>query len=131
MLESGDRFNNTTTVTYDGNGRVWQIKDPLNMAYTLSYGTNGLTTIQDPGSPARTTTVTVDASRHIMTITDPDNVSTRFVTDATHLLSKVFNRRGDSITYAYHTSRKLQSLTLPPVQIYGLGILSPTETQYA
>jgi RHS repeat-associated protein len=131
MVERRDRFNNTTTLTYDGSGRVWQIKDPLNLAYTLSYGTNGLASIQDPGSPARTTTVTVDASRHITAMMDPDNVSTRFVTDAAHLLSKVFNRRGDSTTYAYHTSRKLQSVTSPPVPIYGLGNLSPTDSQYS
>ena len=31
-----------------------QIKDPANLALTLGYGANGLTSIQDPGTPVRT-----------------------------------------------------------------------------
>ena len=69
-----------TICVYDGSGRVSQIKDPLNLALTLSYGANGLASVQDPGNPARTTTITVDGTRSLTAITDPDNVSTN-VTD--------------------------------------------------
>jgi len=130
MVQLRDRFNNMTTVSYDGGGRVVKITDPANLADTLGYGTNGLASIKDPGSPSRTTTVTVDASRHLTAITDPDNVSTSFVFDANLLLSKLIDRRGDTTQFAYdNVSRKLTSVTSPPIQVYGVGTVTTTETQ--
>jgi len=130
MVQLRDRFNNTTTVVYDGSGRVSQIKDPANLALTLGYGTNGLATIQDPGTPVRTTSLNVDASRNLTAITDPDNVSTSFVFDATLQLSKVINRRGDTTTFTYDAlSRKLALATAPPVPVFGAGTISPTASQ--
>src|SRR5207245_720740 len=57
LVQLRDRFNNVTTITYDGSGRVSKVTDPANLAMTLAYGTNGLASIQDPGTPARTTSV--------------------------------------------------------------------------
>src|SRR6266567_996939 len=133
MTQLKDRFGNTTTVTYDGSGRVVKITDPATLADTLVYGTNGLASIRDPGSPVRTTSVTVDASRKLTAITDPDNVSTQFVFDATPLLWKVIDRRGDTTTYGYSydsLARKLSFLTFPPVPIFGAATISPTESHY-
>ena len=105
------------------------IPTSTNLALTLSYGPNGLASIQDPGTPARTTTVTVDASRRLVQITDPDNVSTNFVYDATLLLQKAINRRGDTTSFGYDgLSRKLTLITSPAVPVFGAGTVSPTET---
>jgi len=132
MVQLRDRFNNMTTVSYDGSGRVVKIKDPANLADTLGYGTNGLASIKDPGSPARTTTVTVDASRKLTAITDPDNVSTGFAFDGNLQLSKVMDRRGDTTTFSYDaSSRKLTTVTYPPVPVFGAGTVAPTVTQTA
>ncbi len=135
MTQLLDRFGNATTITYDGSGRVSQIKDPVNLALTLSYGATGLASIQDPGTPARTTAVTVDASRHLTAIIDPDGISTRFTTDQTHVLWKVFDRRGDSTMFGYDGgSRKLTFITYPPVRLVlssgAISVSSPTESRY-
>src|SRR5207302_8276992 len=71
-----DRFGNRDSVVYDASNRVSTLLDPLNLAITLAYDANGLTSIQDPGG--RVTDVVVDASRRLTTVTDPDNVSTTF-----------------------------------------------------
>src|SRR5205807_3024575 len=122
LVQLRDRFNNTTNITYDGSGRVWQVSDPASKTITLTYGANGLASIQDPGTPARTTTITVDGSRHLTAITDPDNVSTNFVFDASVLLWKLIDRRGDTTQFGYdNSSRKLIYPTSPPVMVYGSG----------
>jgi len=133
LVQLRDRFNNITAIAYDGSGRVVRIKDPANLADTIIYGTNGLASIKDPGTPARTTAVSVDASRRLTAITDPDNVSTRFSFDATLLLVQVIDRRGDTTQFGYDTpyqSRKLTRITYPKVPIFGVGTASPTEAHY-
>jgi len=135
MIRLLDRFANTTTIAYDASSRVVRITDPAGLRDTLVYGTNGVASITDPGSPARTTAVTVDASRRVTAITDPDNVSTRFVFDATVQLWKVLNRRGDSTTFGYDTpSRKLTFITFPRARLVlasgADSTVSPTESHY-
>jgi len=112
MVQLRDRFNNMTTIGYDGSGRVVRVKDPANLRDTLTYGPNGLASIIDPGTPARTTTVTVDAGRKLTAITDPDNVRTGFDFDASLQLTKVINRRADTTRLGYDPlSRKLTAIT--------------------
>ncbi len=120
MTEVRDRFNNVTTVIYDGSGKVSQIKDPLNLAITLGYGSNGLSTITDPGSPARITAVTVDGSKRLTAIWDPDSVSTSFGYDGSLRLQNITNRRGSATTFAYDAnSGKLASITAPVITYVG------------
>lgn len=130
LTEVRDRFVNKTTVTYDGNSRVWQVKDPLNLTITLAYGTNGLSTITDPGSPGRVTNVTVDASKRLTAIRDADNISTFFGYDGTLRLSTITDRRGFTTTLGYDAqSGKLATITAPAVPVYQIGTVSPIATQ--
>ena len=115
MIEVRDRFNNSTTITYDSN-RVSKIRDPLNLPITLTYNANGLSTIAD--TMGRTTTVTVDASKRLTAIRDPDNVSTGFGYDAGLRLSTITDRRGNTTTLGYDTqSGKLATITPPAVEV--------------
>jgi RHS repeat-associated protein len=128
MTEVRDRFNNTSTVTYDGSNRVWQIKDPLNLTITLSYDGNGLTAIQDPGG--RVTDIVVDVSKRLTTITDPDNVSTIFGYDASLRLQTITNRRGHATTLTYDAqSGKVLTVSPPAVEVVNadgsLATMSP------
>ncbi|MGH7537676.1 MAG: hypothetical protein ACREMF_03505, partial [Gemmatimonadales bacterium] len=118
MIEMRDRFNNITTVTYDGSNRVWKITDPVSKVITLAYGSNGLSTITDAGSPARVTTITVDASKRLTMVRDPDNVSTNFGYDGSLRLSTITNRRGHVTALGYDAqSGKLATATPPAVEV--------------
>jgi len=116
MTEVRDRFNNIATIVYDGSNRVSQIKDPLNLAITLGYNANGLSTITDP--MGRVTTITVDGSKKLTQIRDPDNVSTTFGYDASRRLLTITNRRGHATTLAYDAqSGKLAKVTAPAITV--------------
>ncbi|HEV8265782.1 MAG TPA: hypothetical protein VGQ06_12615, partial [Gemmatimonadales bacterium] len=118
MIEVRDRFNNITAIVYDGSNRVWKVRDPLNLPITLTYGTNGLSAIQD--TMGRATNITVDASRLLTAIADPDNVSTAFGYDGSLRLSTITNRRGHTTTLGYDAqSGKLATVTAPPITFVG------------
>ena len=118
MTEVRDRFNNITTIVYDGSNRVWKVRDPINLPITLTYGTNGLSAIQD--TMGRVTNVTVDGSGRLTAITDPDNVSTTFGYDGSLRLSTITNRRGATTTLGYDAqSGKLATITAPAITFVG------------
>lgn len=132
MTQLKDRFNNATTIIYDGGGRVVQLQDPAGKILILSYGANGLATIQDPGTPARVTTVTVDGSRKLTTLQDPDNISTRFTFDAALQLTSVIGRRADTTQLAYDgPSKRMIVITYPKVPVINSGTVSPTESHFS
>lgn len=126
-----DRVGVSSTVVYDGSNRVSKLKDPLGLPLTFAYGANGLASVQDSGSPARTTSITVDGSKHLTAITDPDGVATKFAYDPRLELTQLIDRRGDTTSFGYDTlSRKLLSTTAPKVTIYGSGSpAAPVATQ--
>ncbi len=125
-----DRFGNRDSVVYDGSNRVSKLIDPLNLAITMAYGTNGLTSIQDP--QGRVTVVTVDASKRLTAITDPDNISSSYAYDASLRLSTLTDRRGSTSTIGYDSqSGTFSTLTAPAVPVYGQGTVSPVTTYNA
>ncbi len=131
MIEVRDRFVNKTTITYDASGRIWKVTDPQNLVITLGYGTNGLSTITDAGSPARVTTVTVDASKRLTAIRDPDNISTTFDYDTANRLATITNRSGKSTTFGYDANAgTLASVTGPNVAFYD-GTAAPVDSAFA
>ena len=126
-----DSFGNTTSFEYVS-GRLMRIYDPFRTysagAYrsyiALSYGTYGLSQIQEPGpdgSPTggRVTSITVASDSTLRAFKDPDGDSTRFAYDGSYRLSMVINRRGDTTSYAYDASTgKVASVDLPRVTLY-------------
>jgi RHS repeat-associated protein len=126
-----DSFGNTTSFEYVS-GRLTKIYDPFrtynsgaNRSYiALTYGTYGLSQIQEPGpdgSPTggRITSITVASDSTLRVFKDPDGDSTRFVYDGSRRLSTVYNRRGDSTSYSYDGSTgKLAWVDLPMVTLY-------------
>jgi RHS repeat-associated protein len=137
-----DSFGNTTSFEYVS-GRLTKIYDPFrtynagaNRSYiALSYGTYGLSQIQEPGadgSPTggRITAITVASDSTLRVFKDPDGDSTRFAYDGAYRLSTSINRNGDSTSYAYDsTSGKLAWVDLPRVTLYN-GTLRP-RVQYS
>lgn len=122
-----DRFGNRDSVIYDGSSRVSQLLDPLNLKFTLTYGTNGLSAIRD--SAGRVTSITVDASKRLTAVTDPDNVSTTYGYDASLRLSTITNRRGATDTIAYDIgSGKLASVKAPAVLLVDGTTAGPVTT---
>ena len=96
-----DRDNNTTTYTYDGNGRLWKLRDPSGREITYSYNVDGklasitdpanrsyqfayqsgqLTTITDPVN--NVVTIGYDANGYLSSFTDPLNRITSFTCDS-------------------------------------------------
>lgn len=131
MIRVLDRFGNRDSVAYDANGRVWKVIDPQNLSITLAYGTNGLSSITDAGSPARVTNVTVDASQRLTAIQDPDGVSTTFGYDASLRLSTITNRNGKTATLGYDANAgTLTAVTGPSVTFYD-GTAAPVESLFA
>ena len=126
-----DSFGNTTSFEYVS-GRLTKIYDPFrtynagaNRSYiALTYGTYGLSQIQEPGpdgSPTggRVTSITVASDSTLRVFKDPDGDSTRFAYDDSSRLSTVINRRGDTTSYAYDSiTGKLAWVDLPRVTLY-------------
>jgi RHS repeat-associated protein len=122
-----DRFGNRDSVLYDGSNRVSRVLDPFNMPFTLTYGTNGLTSIKD--SMGRLTTVTVDASKHLTAITDPDGFGTHYGYDATNRLDSLTDRAGGLSLFGYDAnSGTLATIAAPAIPVFGVGTVPPVAT---
>lgn len=148
MDSLSDRFGNKTRFEYDGSNRLTKIYDPirtysggtLRSYIALSYGTYGLTQIQEPGadgSPTggRITHVRVAADSTLAAIVDPDGDSTRYTYDGNKRLQSVVDRAGNSQSYVYDTtSWKITSQTSPQVAVDAGGgstvLATPTTTFY-
>jgi len=131
------RSQDTVAFDYDVSWRLTKIYDPfranggVHLYTALSYGANGLSSIQEPGlfnsqSGGRVTSVTVASDSTLTTFTDPDNVSTQFVYDASRRLSETINRHGDTATVYYQSvTWKVDSVASPRFTIdprlYGAG----------
>jgi len=116
MTQLEDRFANTVSVVYKNSttDTVWKVKDPLDTATVLTYGTYGLSSIQAKG---RTTTITVDASRRLTVFKDPDNDSTRFGYDGSSRLSTITNRGGHVYTLTYDDWGRLATDSAPSISV--------------
>lgn len=121
-----DVTGRATTFTYDLNGHVAEVSDPMAAAtsgaprYVFAYGGSGLSTITESGGPgpSRKTTITLGANRSIQSISDPDSVATSFTYDGSNRLSTVTDRRGSVTTLGYDAlTWKVSQLTLPQVPI--------------
>jgi RHS repeat-associated protein len=107
----GDRFGNTSTLTYDIGGRLATISDPAGRGQlTLAYGANGrLLTVSDWLAPARTVTYGYDASGRLQTVTDREGKITTFAYDGTtQRIAAVTDARGNTaLTNTYDTQGRV------------------------
>ena len=137
LVRIQDRWGSRDTLLYDGSNRLTAIKDPLNNAITLAYGTNGLSTITDP--MGRPTTLTVQADSTLTAIRDPDNLSTTFGYDSNKRLQTITARNNKTTTLAYlvinsKETNKLATITADSIPLYGgtngrpVTTLSPWQT---
>jgi YD repeat-containing protein len=119
----------TVTYAYDANGRLQYIRDPFRKqpagaltATALTYGTNGLQTIREPGADGtlaagRTTSFVVNTSKCLTTITDPDAKASSFTCDTNGRLATLTDRQGAVTTIFYGASWKLSQVKLPTVPV--------------
>jgi RHS repeat-associated protein len=121
LTDAGDRFSNTTTYSYDGSGRPYQITDPASQVTTLFYNAAGkLDSIVTPGG--RTTRFSVNASGDLVSITDPANVQALAITyDSNHRATGRTDRRGGHWGFSYDFASKLAADTMPSVAVRGVS----------
>jgi len=131
MTKQIDRWGNETDLTYDVNGHLYAIQDPL-MTYNggssrteieFWYNT-GSFTIAMPGprgtaaSATRGSVVAYDANKRVTTLTDPDSLTTSLGYDPRGRLARVIDRRHDTASFTYDTlSWKLTKVTLPTIAV--------------
>ena len=92
------------TVTYDSNGRVSFITDPVTRRTTLSYdATSGkLNCIQDPFG--RRTSITIDSAGDLVQVVSPELCVTSMAYDANHELTAWVNPLGDRTSLSLFTA---------------------------
>lgn len=138
-----DRFGNTVIFGYDAAGRLTSITDPVRRtpanqpsATVLTYGSYGLSKIQEPGADGtsgagRSTLYTVASDSTLRVAKDPDGDSTRFGYDGSRRLNTVTDRRGQTTTFTYAASWKLASVQAPAITVGQSTLASPTATAQA
>ncbi len=131
MDSVADRFGNKVRFEYDASNRLSKVYDPYrtynsgaSRSFTaLTYGTFGLTQIQEPGadgspSGGRITQVRVASDSTLTAIIDPDGDSSRYTYDTSKRLQSIVDRAGNSRSYVYDaTSWKIISIVAPQVSV--------------
>jgi RHS repeat-associated protein len=113
-----DRNANTTSFSYDGNGRLITVTDPIGLVTTLTYAGAKLEKITDPAG--RQTLFQYDTVGNLSRITSPDS---RFVTygyDGKNHITQATDERGQSTTYAYDFAGRFAQSTRPSGETRGL-----------
>ena len=106
-----DRNGNTTTFSYDNEGRLTQIADPVGKTTTLTYGGNRLKSVTDP--TGRITQFTHDSAGNLTQVTLPDNSVQTFGYDNRHLMTSETDRRGLTLLRVYDAQGRINSASLP------------------
>jgi RHS repeat-associated protein len=129
----------TTAVTYDANGFLNSISDPLKLASSFTHDADGhlLTTTLPDG---RVITYTYDANSNLTSVTPPGKTAHSLSYTAVNLLATytppAVSGTGPT-TYAYNLDRNLTTVTRPDSEIITYGydsagrlssITTPTET---
>lgn len=94
----------TTTLAYDGSGRLSTVTDPAGPTLTFAYGTNGLvSSVTD--SASRSVTYGYDSSLNLTSATDVAGSVTHYGYDGGHHLTTIVDPRGNTVlTNTYDSS---------------------------
>ncbi|MBI3661256.1 hypothetical protein HY230_12400 [Candidatus Acetothermia bacterium] len=107
-----DSNSNTTMYSYDAQGNLTAITDPVGLVTRLSYTDDGLlANITNPGG--RTTTFDHDAAGNLVRITDPDGRSRQFAYDVRYRLISEISKRGFTTRYEYNFAGRHVKSALP------------------
>jgi YD repeat-containing protein len=82
LVSMKDRHGNETRHTYNAQGQLTQVTDPVGLATTLTYANNRVTSITDPAG--RVTRMEYNSSGDLTKITDPDGTSRTWSYDDKH-----------------------------------------------
>ena len=121
-----DRNGNETRHSYNLQGQITAIIDPVGLATRFEYTAGKVSKIIDPAN--RETKLTYDAQGNLLSIKDPDSSERQFQYDsAGHMLGET-NQRGyqENATYDFagrakeSTRKDGSSIRLKPIQVEGL-----------
>jgi YD repeat-containing protein len=131
-----DRNNNITTYTYDEDGRLISIEDPVGQITTLNYTGWHLSSITDPAG--RTTHFYHNDKGDLIEITNPDGTMKRFTYDGRHLLTERIDERGNRTSYIYDRYGRIIEVHSPDYEVFKdevlvrdrrMTIFKPIDTQ--
>ena len=105
-----DRNGNTTSFSYDAQGRLISMTDPAALVTTLAYTGNLLSAITDPA--ARTTTFAHDSDGNLTHVTFPNASFKSFGYDSRHLMISETDERGFVVSRQYDRVGRLTQATL-------------------
>jgi len=102
--------NQTTSYSYDNNGNVTGVTDPLNHTTTNAYdGLNRLVRVTDPNSGV--TQYAYDALDHLTRITDPRSLQTNYGYDALDNVKQLISPDTGTTTNTYDAAGNLKTAT--------------------
>ncbi len=132
LVSVKDRHGNETRHTYNAQGQLTQVTDPVGLATTLTYANNRVTSITDPAG--RVTQMEYNSSGDLTKITDPDGTSRTWSYDDKHHMTVEIDKRGGREEDVYDFAGRAVSATrtdgkvvrVNPLQTQGL--LQPNQT---
>jgi YD repeat-containing protein len=111
LIAAEDRNGNTTTLTYDGSGRLSSVADPAGRgSLTFGYdGSNRIISVTDWASPARTVQYGYDSSGRLWKVWDHENNLTTFEYETgTSRLTKIVDANGHTaVEHSYDSSGRV------------------------
>ncbi|MGB7951071.1 MAG: hypothetical protein WCH75_25610, partial [Candidatus Binatia bacterium] len=113
-----DRNTNTTSFSYDTNGRLISVADPVGLVTTLSYASGRLERIDDPAG--RATLFQYDAAGNLARITHPDASFVSYLYDSKAHITQAINERGLSTLYTYDFAGRFAQSIRPSGETRGL-----------
>lgn len=111
QLDVVDRNGNMIAYTYDGQGRLISIVDPVGLVTTLQYAGNYLSRVIDP--MGRITNFTHDTAGNLSGVSLPDGSSLAFGYDNRHLMTSETDGRGFTVNRIYNDYGQLAQAELP------------------
>ena len=112
LPNSIDFEGQVTDITYDANGNILTIEQPLGVTHTYTYNAlNDITSYKDPNN--NTSTYTYDHNDNLDLVTDNLDFVTNYNYNNSGLLTLVTNPEGISTTFNYDTYGNQTSINQP------------------